>query len=70
MFVLGGQRISMHPESERFILNPLIESRVVVGDVNEMKSLSLIEPRRGRGRGGREEEEEAGVVQASAGVPV
>lgn len=49
---LGGHRIYMHPESERFILNPLIESGVVVGDVNEMKSLSLIEPRRGRGGGG------------------
>lgn len=43
----GTHRIYMHPESERFILNPLIESGVVVGDVNEMKSLSLIEPRRG-----------------------
>lgn len=55
----GGQRIYMHPQSERFILNPLIESRVVVGDVNEMKSLSLIEPRRGGG-GSR-----AGVCRSS-----
>lgn len=34
----------MHTQSERFNLNPLIQSQHATQDVNEIKSLSLIGP--------------------------